>query len=88
VRRWLKESRVKSGPLFRAINRHGNIARRGLNRASIGWILKRAARRAGMNGANEQDIMRRTGHESAESLAKYIRFGQMFTHNAAVSLGI
>ena len=108
LRRWLKESRVKSGPLFRAINRHGHIALRGLNRASIGWILKRAALRAGMktrpldghslragcvtqaamNGANERDIMRQTGHKSAETLARYIRIGQMFTHNAATSLGI
>jgi hypothetical protein len=41
-----------------------------------------------MNGANERDIMRQTGHKSAETLAKYIRIGQMFTHNAAASLGI
>jgi len=108
LRRWLKESRVKSGRLFRAISRHGHISPRGLNRASIGWILKRAAQRAGMktrplgghslragcvtqaamNGANEWDIMRQTGHKSAETLAKYIRIGQMFTHNAAASLGI
>ena len=108
LRRWLKESHVKSGPLFRAINRHGRISSRGLNRASVGWILKRAAQRAGMktrplgghslragcvtqaamNGANERDIMRQTGHKSAETLARYIRIGQMFTHNAAASLGI
>jgi integrase len=108
LRRWLKESRIKSGPLFRAINRHDHIGTRGLNRASVGWILKRAARRAGMktrplgghslragcvtqaamNGANERDIMRQTGHKSAETLARYIRIGQMFTHNAAASLGI
>ena len=108
MRRWLKKLRVKSGPLFRAINRHSQVGRRGLNRASIGWILKRAAERAGMktrplgghslragcvtqaamNGANEWDIMRQTGHKSAETLARYIRIGKMFTHNAAASLGI
>ena len=43
---------------------------------------------AAMNGANEWDIMRQTGHKSAETLARYIRIGQMFTHNAAASLGI
>lgn len=108
LRRWLKESRIKSGPLFRGINRDGHIDPRVLNRASIGWILKRAAQRAGMkirplgghslragcvtqaamNGANERDMMRQTGHKSAETLAKYIRIGQMFTHNAAANLGI
>ena len=79
-----------------------------VTRPSVSWILKRAARRAGMktrplsghslragcvtqaamNGANERDIMRQTGHKSRETLAKYIRIGQMFTHNAAASLGI
>lgn len=108
VRRWLKESQIKSGPLFRAINRHGHIGPRGLNRASVDWILKRAAQRAGMktrplgghslragcvtqaamNGDNEWDIMRQTGHKSAQTLASYVRIGQMFTHNAAASLGI
>jgi site-specific recombinase XerD len=108
LRRWLKEAQIKSGPVFRAIDRHGHIAKRGLHKASVGWILKRAARRArmkteplaghslragcvtqaSMNGANERDIMRQTGHKSAETLAKYIRIGQMFTHNAAASLGI
>ncbi len=108
LRRWLKESHIKSGPVFRAIDRHGNLAPRGIHRASVSWILKRAARRArmkteplgghslragcatqaSMNGANERDIMRQTGHKSAETLAKYIRIGQMFTHNAAASLGI
>ena len=94
--------------MFRAIDRHGNLAPRGIHRASVSWILKRAARaradegrtpgghslRAGcatmafMNGANERDIMRQTGHKSAETLAKYIRIGQMFTLNATASLGI
>jgi hypothetical protein len=30
----------------------------------------------------------RTGHKSSVMLAKYIRIGQMFTHNAAAGLGI
>jgi hypothetical protein len=43
---------------------------------------------ASMNGANVWDLMRQSGHKSAETLSKYIRIGQMFTHNAAASLGI
>lgn len=42
---------------------------------------------AAMNGVNERDIMRQTGHKSPATLAKYIRIGQMFTFNAA-GLGI
>ena len=37
---------------------------------------------------NERDIMRQTGHKSAEMLAKYIRIGEMFARNAAAGLGI
>jgi integrase len=43
---------------------------------------------AAMNGVNERDIMRQTGHKSSTMLGKYIRIGQMFTHNAAAGLGI
>ena len=41
-----------------------------------------------MNGVNEREIMRQTGHKSSVMLAKYIRIGQMFTCNAAAGLGI
>jgi hypothetical protein len=46
------------------------------------------ATQASIIGAHERDIMRQTGHKSRDTLAKYIRIGQMFTHNAAASLGI
>jgi hypothetical protein len=41
-----------------------------------------------MNGVSERDIMRQTGHKSAEMLARYIRIGEIFTRNAAAGLGI
>jgi hypothetical protein len=43
---------------------------------------------AAMNGVSERDIMRRTGHRSAEMLVRYIRIGESFTRNAAAGLGI
>ena len=43
---------------------------------------------AAMNGVSERDIMRQTGHKSAEMLARYIRIGEIFTRNAAAGLGI
>ena len=49
LRAWLKASRVKHGPVFRRVNRSGHPSRRrGLNKDSIGKMLKRAARRARM----------------------------------------
>jgi len=41
-----------------------------------------------MNGVSERDIMRQTGHKSAEMLARYIRTGEILTRNAAAGLGI
>jgi integrase len=48
LRLWRKESGIRSGPLFRAIDRHGHIAQRRMNSASVNWILKQGARRARM----------------------------------------
>ena len=42
LRGWLKEAGIETGPVFRAVNRHGKLAPRGLYRDSIGPILKRA----------------------------------------------
>jgi integrase len=108
LRRWLAYSGIIDGAVFRGVNRHGKLARRGLHKDCVAWILKRAAHRAGlkpeqlgghslragcvtqaaMNGISERDIMRQTGHKSAEMLARYIRIGEIFTRNAAAGLGI
>jgi bifunctional non-homologous end joining protein LigD len=63
-----------------------------------GKTLLYAARvRAGLVPASRRElyarlkplvVMRQTGHKSSDMLAKYIRVGQMFTHNAAARLGI
>jgi integrase len=108
LRKWLAESGITAGAVFRGVDCHGKLARRGLHKDCVGWILKRVARRAGlkpeplgghslragcvtqaaMNGVSERDIMRQTGHKSAEMLARYIRIGEIFTRNAAAGLGI
>jgi integrase len=108
LRLWLAASGISSGAVFRGVTRAGKLSRRGLHKDCVGWILKRAASRAGlkpeplgghslragcvtqvaMNGVSERDIMRQTGHKSAEMLAKYIRIGETFTRNAAAGLGI
>ena len=35
LRGWLKEAGIETGPVFRAVNRHGKFAPRGLYRDSI-----------------------------------------------------
>ena len=48
-RDWMAAARLKSGPLFRRIDRHGHINERALHKDSIGAIVKRAAHAAGLD---------------------------------------
>ena len=73
----------------------GWIVKRAASRASLkpeplgGHSLRAGCvTQAAMNGVSERDIMRQTGHKSAEMLARYIRIGEIFTRNAAAGLGI
>jgi integrase len=43
---------------------------------------------AAMNGVSEFAIMKQSGHRTVGSLKRYVRFGRIFTENAAASLGI
>jgi integrase len=46
---WMAESAGETGPLFRPIDRHGNMGSSALHRDSIGLIVKRAVRAAGLD---------------------------------------
>jgi len=48
-RDWMAAAKVESGPLFRRIDRHSHINSRALHKDSIGGIVKRAARAAGLD---------------------------------------
>ena len=61
---WLKRGKIKSGPVFRAVNRHGQVSRRGLDRNSVADIIKQAARRAGIHVENLSGHSLRAGHVS------------------------
>lgn len=54
MRRWLEASQIKSGPVFRAVRVRGGrqvINDSALNPASVNYIVKRLARRAGLDDA-------------------------------------
>ena len=48
LRQWLDKAGIKEGPVFRSVGRYGHVSRRGLHKDSIGKLLKRAAKRAGL----------------------------------------
>ncbi|MBS0272755.1 MAG: site-specific integrase [Proteobacteria bacterium] len=43
IQSWLEASGIKSGFLFRAINKHGHVSQKGMSPASIAFIIKRNA---------------------------------------------
>lgn len=46
---WLEAAGITEGPVFRSVDRHGNLSSEPLDPGSIARILKKAARRAGMD---------------------------------------
>ncbi len=52
LRTWLEAAGITAGPVFRSVNRHGQVAERAVSPRSIAKILKRAATRAGINPAS------------------------------------
>lgn len=61
LRAWLQAARIKQGPVFRRVDRSGHPSRRGLNKDSIGKLLKRAAARARMKTASHGGHSLRAG---------------------------
>lgn len=51
LRDWLDAAKISSGPVFRAVDQKGCVSPTGLHRDSIGYVIKHAAARAGMNVA-------------------------------------
>jgi integrase len=49
VMTWLDAARITEGPLFRAVDRHGNVLRVPLSTRSIAGIVKKYARRIGLD---------------------------------------
>lgn len=49
--RWLDASDIKEGPLFRSVDRHGHLADKWLHPCSVARIVKRYAKKAGLDAA-------------------------------------
>ena len=49
LRSWLHRAAIDEGPLFRGVDRHGNISDTALTGRSIARIVKRSAKQAGMD---------------------------------------
>ena len=46
---WIRRIAITDGPVFRSVDRHGNVGNRALDGGSVARIVKRAASRAGLD---------------------------------------
>jgi site-specific recombinase XerD len=51
VDEWIERAAISSGPLFRAVDRHGNVSDKALTPQVVSKIVKKAAKAAGLNSA-------------------------------------
>ena len=51
LRAWLEQAGIAAGPLFRAIDQYGLVSEQALHADSVGYLVKRAAGRAGLKTA-------------------------------------
>ena len=62
LRHWLDVAGISDGPVFRGVDRHGRVSKVGLNKDSIGRMVKRAALRAGFSVEALAGHSLRSGH--------------------------
>ena len=63
LRAWQDASQIATGPLFRAIDRHGHISAAAMRPSAVAYIVKRCARRAGLA------VLEYAGHSLRSGLA-------------------
>jgi len=61
LNQWLSESGITTGPVFRAVNRRGEISGIGLTPQSVALVVKERARAAGLDSAKYSGHSLRSG---------------------------
>ena len=69
LRAWLDTAGITSGPVFRAVDRHGNVSPERLSDRSVANIVKAAAERAGLDAASYSGHSLRAGLATAAAKA-------------------
>jgi site-specific recombinase XerD len=66
---YLEAAGISSGPVFRSVDKHGNVSDKGMTGAGVSYVVKRAAEISGMNPAQVSPHGFRAGHVSARRAA-------------------
>lgn len=65
---WLEAASITTGPVFRAVNRHGQVQVDGLSAQSVALIVKRLCERAGLDPAKYAGHSLRAGHATSAAI--------------------
>jgi len=69
VQTWIEQASIITGPLFRAVNRHHRVQNRGLSGNDVARIVKKLAKRGGLDAAKYAGHSLRAGHATAATIA-------------------
>lgn len=70
LERWIAQAHITSGPLFRGVRQNGRIRARGMHPSTVAYVIKRAARRAGLDDRVFAGHSLRSGHVTQAALNK------------------
>jgi integrase len=66
---WIEQSAITTGPLFRSINRHGQLRMGRLSGIDVARIVKKLAHRAGLDVSKYSGHSLRAGHATTAAMA-------------------
>src|SRR5712692_5045074 len=66
---WIEQAGISAGPLFRSINRHGQVQAGRLSPVDVARIVKKLALRAGLDAAKYAGHSLRAGHATSAAIA-------------------
>lgn len=69
VQTWMDQAALSDGPLFRSINRHGQVQPGRLSGIDVARIVKKLAKHAGLDAAKYAGHSLRAGHATSAAIA-------------------
>jgi integrase len=69
VQAWIEQASITGGPLFRSINRHGQLKPGRLSGLDVARIVKKLVKRAGLDSAKYAGHSLRAGHATSAAIA-------------------
>jgi site-specific recombinase XerD len=69
VQAWIEQAGIAEGPLFRSITRHGQVQTCRLSGIDVARIVKKLAKRAGLDAAKYAGHSLRAGHATSAAIA-------------------